>query len=63
MYYIHTILQRPEEGVGFSETGVMMVVCHHVGAENSKLSPLEEQPGIFTAEPSLQPPPRNFNEI
>ena len=31
-----------------------LVVSHQVGSENQTLFPLEEQPGLLTAEPSLQ---------
>ena len=45
--------QRPEEGVGYPETGVTEGWEPSCGCWELNLGPLQEQPELLTAEPSL----------
>jgi hypothetical protein len=55
MYTVCTwYLQKLEEDMGFLSTRVMVGYELPRGCQESNLSPLEEQPVLLTAEPSLQ---------
>lgn len=46
--------KRPEEGVRFPETEVLLtVVSCHMGVRNQNSGPLEEQQEFLTTKPSL----------
>ena len=47
--HMHAVLLEVRRGLQFQ-----LVVSHQVGFEDQTLFPLEEQPGLLTAEPSLQ---------
>jgi hypothetical protein len=56
MHHKYLVLERPGEGIRSSGTGVnkglYVIPC---GCRELKPGPLEEHPGLLTAEPSLQP--------
>ena len=57
--YVHHMcawcLRRPEEGVGSPGTGAMDGCELPCGCWELNRGPLQEQQGLFTAEPPLQP--------
>ena len=58
-YYMQC-LQRPEEGIGSPETGVLNSRKLTCGCWESIPGPLEEQLVLLTLEPSRQPPKEWF---
>lgn len=45
-----------KRALGLLELELQMVTCHHVGAGNRKLYPLQEQEVLFVTEPVSQAP-------
>lgn len=57
VYHLHAwCLRRPKDSIDHApQLELQRVVSHHVGARNS--GPLEKEPALLAAEPSLQPKP------
>lgn len=55
VYYVPALYpQGPEEAIGSLKAELQMVVSHYEGAGSQTRGPLEEQPVLTTAQPSLR---------